>query len=505
MGGTTMCSAKPSWLLVSCLLVQLFTVSCVVFASSAAHQFLIKADNYLKRGNIIGAKNIIEQARELFGASPELDEFEFKLKAMIAKESEKRLNTGRFLLAENNLEEAKREFDRVLLLNSQNEEAAEALKKIAQIKQQVEKYHDNNIRLPKAFGNKYDLNAYSAFSNFTRAKYAFDEGRFHEAKQLLDEINERNENYPGIGELSAKVENFINIMEMIDEAGQNLDSGKFLNAVIKLDKAIDEFPDRSDLYLARAEALIGCKNYDKAMDDLKYVLLLNVSPEKVLMLLFRLYYESGDYIKAYAVSRLLPDSRYNSFNFRIKCYFKAYPISCFVLFILLLACLTASFLALDQTVKLFGEIRLGVFFSIILCLVQCYKNGTLGLHEKIKKIAAQTKTSWFFYLSGLSMMEIGMMDEALRSLQFCTDTPGISYKAYFFMGVIRKSFDQPLAEYDFDRAISQAIQFRPHSWTPGFLQRLELNIIGNSYQLIKGATGLEPIAFELFEKIVRSE
>jgi|GEM_PF-5767363 len=297
-----------------------------------------------------------------------------------------------------------------------------------------------------------------AISDFQQAVEILNAKRGITNQKLLDTMNSRN---AGI-----KPKNYLRqdlLQEKLEE----------------FDKPIKDFPREFIYVLDKADFLRDLGRYSEAISHYEIALkTTNGLAAEVLSALSDAYILVGEPAKAYAAST---DPRTGescrSWFFRFSCEVRYFPGAYFVCLICMVFCYYSFIWSWRHLDCLFARQSLTYYVKLLRCLFKCIVSGPQTQVEEIGRYTKEMKLAWFHYVYGLLMINSGELKKAQEHLQMSLSSPGLEPKAYYFLGVIRRSLQQPLYQYDFEQSVMINLAGSPPSWAPKFLTTMEKDLL----------------------------
>lgn len=449
----------------------------LIALSPQAHEFYHRARAAYEEGNLLSARNNIHRARNLQPNSHKLAELASRIEFAIEEEQERLLRRGEFFYESRRIPEARSIFERLLELNPDNDFAVERLQSLNEETREIVKMRASGIRVDSSTGRSHDLGLYSTISYMQRARALYANGRYENAKEMLQTILAREPEYPPAIELLDKIEDILRLQRYLEKVESSFDRRQMLDNLYAIDKLIEQMPDRFEFLLMRAQANMYLRNYKEAINDLnRYYNNVPNQADVVFPLLSEAWLAKKNFAKALAYSRAPDGKYYKSFGYRFNCYYNMHKGSFIIIIALLIFLMVVSWKLLSIYIELTSRISPVILKHILYCLY-CFKyDKAESCVSQLSIIARSLNHPWFYYLAGLVYLKAGDAEKAQSFLKNSINDKAIAFKAQYFYNLSRKEAKYTINDSNYEESVVNAIDRKTEGWHPSFLKKLEADL-----------------------------
>jgi tetratricopeptide (TPR) repeat protein len=461
-----------------------------------AQQYLDRAENALKKGQVIAARNFLVQARRVEPEASTATAFEKRLDEYVEKKVAEHLRAAEFYFEAKNVLDAEKEFEKILHLLPDHQKAKERLEEILVIKRTVAKFQEQGVKVSAATGRQFDVELYSAVSYLARAQAAFDKGDLDTARDLVLKVLARESDSKEAADLLQEITDLQAVRSNFATAQSSLEEGEFARAVLMLDRLLGRDPDRRDLLLMRAKAFLQLDRPAPARKDIDRAMALGAATSETFPLLVKALIQQKEYAKALAVAgHPHAGEETQSWGFFLKNWARGFPWSTFGFLFFGVAFFISAIWSLLKFDAFLARIRLKTFLKAVKTLFCAAMLSQQQSIDTWQELAEKTGHPWFHYVSSLLAIAGGLHEEAQEHLRVCLDHPGLGPRAFILLGVTRVQSGQILAEHDFEEGVAAALRGLAPVWRPRFLRELELS----AFASIPASSSLAPVIGELVD------
>ncbi|HNW33683.1 MAG TPA: tetratricopeptide repeat protein [Candidatus Ozemobacteraceae bacterium] len=448
------------------------------WAEDLPGQILARAERHLAAEDLANARNLLDQAQALAPRDPRLLAFLNKWNRAREKKIAAHKRTAEFLIMSKQYYAAAQELTAATALDPADKEILEKLTQTRQALRLMEKHQENGIWVDPATGRAADPDLYDALSLLRRAREAKDRGDLPLALDLVDRVIAREKVNAEAAKLKEEILQITREFDLLADVEADTKSGRFFEALQRLDALLRSNPDSLDLRLRRANVLLRLEHYADSLRDFEKALELQATPTELLPSLVKIYSGLRRPVETLAVlhdPRLRPDREY--LKIYIKSYVYAFPAATVGLVLSVLFLVTGIICFFRMLDALIERCPGNVVFKALKVLFLCSLGEPADQAVSMRAIAEKIDHPWFYYCTGLILITRDELDVAQKYLIPCLESHVFSARAYFFLGIIRARLGQKIADHDFEKAIVEGLKDRTEMWRPGFLKRLEESIV----------------------------
>ncbi len=461
------------------ILLMLF-IACSVFAiSPQASELLRKARVYLDSGNIKTAENYYRKIQSLNEKSDEINSFGETLQKEIDAYVQNLSRQAFVYMQEKNLPKAEALYKEILTFFPEDKEAISQLNEIKKINKKINQYKKQGIAFDSASGKSFDVNAYSAISEYNRAYAYFQKGDRAKALEILNQMLSKEYNYKAAEKLKEEIESIEELEKIIAKAESSFKNESMTDAIVAITELLERAPDRYFYYLMRAKAYMKQKNYELAKKDLFVYFTHTKDEDNVYPLMADLSESEGkrQFALGFAYNK---DKRsyYKDFNFILRnyfyCYFWENSFLLAVIFILLPLTVFYAWRIMENFFLKFSIVNLIKTFKCFFYASINKINNTKDFED----IARVINYPWMNYFVGLVLLKNNEYVKAQRFFKFASNSINFKARASYFHGITSKLLNQKAYETDFDEVVITMLDnILVKSWNPWFMKRLEISLL----------------------------
>lgn len=463
-------------------------------------QILGRAERHLAAEDLANARNLLDQARSLAPRDPRVLAFMNKWSRARDKKIADHKRTAEFLIMSKRYYDAARELTAATALDPGDKEILEKLSQTRLALRLMEKHQESGIWVDPATGRAADPDLYDALSLLRRAREAKDRGDLPLAIDLVDRVIAREKVNAEAAKLREEILQITREFDLLADVEADTKSGRFFDALQRLDALLRANPESRDLRLRRAHVLLRLERYADSLRDFEKALELQATPTELLPSLVKIYSGLRRPVEALAVlndPRLRPDPKY--WNMYIKEYIYAFPaasVGLFLAILLLVSGIIGFFRTLDALIERCpGKVILKALKALVLCSL----GEPSSQAGAMRVLAEKIDHPWFYYCTGLILITCDELDAAQKFLVSCLESPTFAARGYFFLGIVRARLGQKMADHDFEKAIIEGMKGGSEMWRPGFLKELEKNIVRTSLEESRKKAAFGELAHDIIE------
>jgi len=485
-------------LLLICLLVAIQASPLLAF-SSQAREYLRRAEVFFENGNLVQARNFLQRAEKIDSADAKIKEFSAKLNKVINERTERLQQQVEFYLSAKNVPEAERNLHELLSLSPENTFAMEKMRQVTETYRKIDEYKSQGIQIEVATGRSHDVDLYSAVSYMNRARGFFGQGDRVKAMEMLTVILEREKDYKPALELKARIEHINQIETFVEKAETAFLEGRMMETIDALTILISDSPDRIEYLLLRGKANLKLKNYDEALADFWKYFRKNPDEDTLFPMFSDCYFGQRNYLMALGFSRNAKTGKvYRTLGYRIECHFRLHFSAYLFLAFLIALIPVAMYYSWKAGEDLLMRFSIGTLRVLVKCVVVTVFKSPVDCLGDLITVARDLNVPWLNYLVGICLFKIGQIEGAQRFLGYSLESGSLRARAYYFVGLARKSLKYQSSESDFEEAILSGVGRQAAGWHPKFMKQIERELL-MSYSKVKGDETFEGIAFALVE------
>ena len=475
-----------------------------VFAiSSQASEYLRKARVYLSNKNLKAAEAYYQRAQEIDSESKDIANFGETLKKEIEEYVQDLSRQAFVYMQEKNLPKAESLYKEILLFFPEDKEAIAQLEEIKKVNTKIKEYKKQGIAVSSSTGRTFDLNAYSAISEYNRAYAFFKKGDRKKALEILNEMLSKEANYKAAQSLKEEIEKMNELDDIIEKAETYFQKESMENVVETVTELLQKAPDRYSYYLMRAKAYIKLKNYNRAKNDLAVYYLHTDDKENVFSLMSDINSFEGNYIIALGFAYDKQARKYNkTFGFIFKNYFYGYLWSNSFLIIFLIVMLPiALFYAWQISENFFIKFSISNMLNTFKCFFFAAINKTRKIAKDLENLSSALNYPWFNYFTGLVLLDKKDYIKALKFLKFASNSRVFKSRACYFHGLASKALKNKNYETSFEDSVLNSLDDLPDRiWNPWFMRKIEVRLL-KEYRIIDDDS-MESMANKLLSNII---
>ena len=487
-----------------CILLILFLGPNQIFAiSPQADNALRKARAYLDDGNIRLASQFYRKAKNLDSEASEVILFgktlENKMEEYIQELSKKAF----VLMQQKDFSQAEVLYREILLYDPNHSESLDCLKQIKETKTKIKEYNKQGIAVDSSTGKQFDLDQYSAISEYNRAYVLFNKGERKKALVILNEILEKDPFFSSALKLKEEIVRILELEELIEKAESSFHSESLDSVVEAVTELLSKAPDKYEFYLLRARAYIKKKDYVKAEKDLFSYYKFTNNKEISFSLLSDCYALNGKNLMALAFAYDNKLKEYTKpFMFIVKNYFYSYFWENILLLVALIVMLPITIVYTWQIAEnLFSRLSVKDLFKTLKCFFLIATDQINGNLKDLMEISRHLNYPWTNYFFGLVFLDNNDLVKAQRFFKFATSSKRFKGRAYYFHGVTCKLLKQKAYESDFEEATLALLDNVPlNIWRPKIMKKLEERLM-NRFS-VPDNDSLESMSYKLLNSII---
>ncbi len=488
-------------MLVLMVLLVCFTGERCAWGEDLPGQILGRAERHLAAEDLANALNLLDQARSLAPRDPRVIAFLNRWNLARDKKISAHKRSAEFLLLSRRYDEAAKELLAAEALAPDDGEIREKLATTRQALRLMEKHQESGIWVDPATGRAADPDLYDALSLLRRARDAKNRGDLPLALDLVERVLAREKINAEASNLKSEILEIQHEFELLADLEADTKSGRFFEALQRLDALLRANPASLDLRLRRGNVLLRLGRYAESLRDFEKALEFNATPTPLLPALARVYAGLRRPVETLSI---LDDPRHprNGMNTEqyMKTWFSAFPgasAGLFIALMILVGGVVGMFRMLDALIERCpGKVLLGALKTLLLCFV----SEPAEQAPAMRAISGKIDHPWLYYCTGLMLIARDELDAAQKYLIPCLDSPTHAARAFFFLGIVRARLGQKMADHDFQKSIIEALNGTPGTWRPGFMVRLEERIT----QAYRETPGNRSIFADLAHEIITS-
>lgn len=480
----------------------LLSANFALAISSQANELLRKAKANLNSGNLKAAEIYCNRALEMEPVASEIIDFRNLLQQRIFEHVKDLEKKAFFAMEEKDLPRAEKLYQEILIFQPDNSQALAQMKVIKNVKDKIEEYRKQGVVVSASTGRAFDLNAYSAISNYNRAIAFFHKGERKKALELLNEILEREPSHSAAFKLKEEVERVEELARIIERAERSFLSESMEKVIQSLTELLQKDSTQVHYYLMRAKAYIKTQQYSNARQDLLKYYSYMKDEENVFPLMAEISVIERNNLAAlgFILSKKIKNHD-KSFFWIIKNYFYAYFWQNLFLIVVLFCMLPFTVFYTWQTGEnLFLKFSIGNLKKFIKCLFYISFGKVDKCLKELIEVTRNLNYPWLNYFTGLTLLENSDLLKAQRFLKFSLSDVSLKARGHYFHGIVSKLLNQNVYEEDFEQSILYSLDEPPlNLWRPKFIRQIENRLL-NHYE-VPDNDSLESMAHKLLNRL----
>ncbi len=468
-----------------------------------ASEALSKARTYLNDGNIKLANQFYRKAQRLDSNASEIKLFGETLNNKMEEFIQELSKKAFVYMEQKDFSQAEVLYREILLYDPNHTEALEGIEVIKKTKAKIKEYKKQGIVVNASTGKKFDLNEYSAISEYNRAHALFSKGDREKALEIINNLLEKDPYFSSALKLKEEIEKIIELEELIEKAEKSYSSDSMDTVIEAVSELLVKAPDQYEYYLMRAKAYMKKEEYSKAEKDLFDYFHFTKNKDVAFSTLADCYSLAGKNLLALAFAYDSKLGKYTKpLKFIIKNYFFSYYWEILLLLIAMIVLLPITLVYAWQIAEnVFYKFSIKEFLKTIKCFFLIVTDRIGNNLKDLTDISRHLNYPWVNYFLGLVFLDNNDLVKAQRFFKFATSSKKLKGRAFYFHGITCKLLKQKAYESDFEESVLSFLDDIPQNiWRPKIMKIIEERLLNRF--TIPDNDSLESMSYKLLSSLI---